>query len=86
MHAVAAITAVLVQHRVAAATDMVASMVPPDSAPATAWQLNFGFILKATISYANLAPQVHPGKASILEHAQKVLKVPGKWTPLISSR
>jgi hypothetical protein len=78
MHAVAAITAVLVQHKVAAATDMVAGMVPPDSAPATAWQLNFGFILKAIISHANLAPQVHSGKASIFERAQKAWEWPGK--------
>jgi hypothetical protein len=68
----------LVQREVAAAADMVAGMVPPDSAPATAWQLNFGFILKSTISHANLPPQVHPAKASILEHAQKVWQYPGK--------
>jgi hypothetical protein len=76
--AVAVFTAVLVQQKVAAATDMVAAMVPPDSAPAAAWHINFGFILQATMSPARLAPQVHPVEASILEHAQRVLKMPEK--------
>jgi hypothetical protein len=69
---------VLVQQKVAAAADMVAGMVPPDSAPAPAWHINFGFILQATMSPARFAPQVHPVEASILEHAQTVLKMPEK--------
>jgi hypothetical protein len=77
-HAVAVFTAVVVQQKVAVATDMVAAIVPPDSAPAPAWHINFGFILQATLSPARLAPQVHPVEASILEHAQTVLKMPEK--------
>lgn len=76
----------VVQQKVAVAADMVAAMVPPDSAPAPAWHINFGFILQATMSPARLAPQVHPDKASILEHAQRVLKMPEKCSPLTSSR
>ena len=68
----------VVQQKIAVAAAMVAGMVPPDSAPALAWHINFGFILQATMSPARLAPQVHLTKASILEHAQRVLKMPEK--------
>lgn len=68
----------VVQQKIAVAAAMVAGMVPPDSAPALAWHINFGFILQATMSPARLAPQVHPSKASNLEHAQRVLKIPEK--------
>ena len=60
------------QHKVAVATDMVVAMDPPDQAPKSAWHINFGFSLKTTMSHANLAPKVHPAKASILQHAQRV--------------
>jgi len=77
-HAVAAFTAVVLQQKVAVAANMVAAMVPPDLAPKAAWHINFGFILQATMSRADLAPQVHPAKAITIQHAQRVWKMPKK--------